>query len=205
MKCQIAACNVLAKAAIAKDQSKLLGYLKPVSLIENSVILLTTVLEWLDVVAAVFIGSFQGYQGCQLEPGLFGTMQAQFKLEPASENDVVSDSQIHRVQLPALREDLRFIWETSNLDGVLDTILSADIPLCMAPKCGMYDLSVYEVRPHLLIHDISHTDPKTIFSVFVGVSAPAYRCCVAQTKAPWTRRTRMTTELCTWLSDFSVN
>ena len=111
-------------------------------------------------------------------------MQVDLRLEPPSEHDIMSDNQIHRVQLPAMRDDFHFVWESSNLDGVLDAILSTDVPLCMAPKCGSYDLSAYEVGSRLWFNRISHTDPEILFSVFVDVSAPAYRCCVAQTPAP---------------------
>ena len=145
MKCQIAACNALIKLAIAKAQLKLLGYLKWVSQIKITVFILTKALEWLDATTAAFIGCYHVSIESQNGPGRFGTMQVDLKLQPPSEHDVVSDNQIHRVQLPVMREDFHFVWESSNLDGVLDAILSADVPLCMAPKRGSYDLSIYEV------------------------------------------------------------
>ena len=141
-------------------------------------------LEWLDATVTAFIECYHVSVESQHEPGPFGTMQVDLRLEPPSDHDVVSDNQIHRFQLPAMREDLHFVWESSNLGGVLDAILSADVPLCMAPKCGSYDLSVYEVGSRLWFDHISHTDPEILFSVFVDVSVPAYRCCVARTPSP---------------------
>ena len=184
MKCQIAACNVLVRLAIAKAQSKLLSYFKWVSQIKTTVFILTKALEWLDATITAFIGCYHVSIDSQNELGPFGNMQVDLRLEPPSEHDVVSDNQMYRVQLPAMREDFHFVWESSNLDGVLDAILSADVPLCMAPKCGSYDLSVYEVGSRLRFGNISHADPEILLSVFVDVSAPAYRCCVAQMPAP---------------------
>ena len=197
MKCQIAACNVLVRLAIAKAQSKLLSYLKWVSQTKITVFLLTTALEWLDATITAFIECYQVSIESQHGPGPFGTMQVDLRLQPPFEHDVVSDNQIHRVQLPAMREDFLFVWESSNLDGVMDAILSADAPLCMAPKRGSYDLSVYEVGSRRLFGHFSHTDPEIFFSVFVDVFAPACRCCVAQTPALSTGHIRMTIELFT--------
>ena len=197
MKYQIAACNALIRLAIAKAQSKPLSYLKWVSQIKTTVFILTKALEWLDATTAAFIGCYHVPIESQHGHEPFGTMQVDLRLQPPSEHDVVSDNQIHRVQLPAMREDFHFVWESSNLDGVLDAILSVDVPLCMAPKRGSYDLSVYEVGSPLSFGHFSHTDPEILFSVFVDVSAPAYHCCVAQTPAPSTGRTRMTIELFT--------
>lgn len=149
-------------------------------------------LEWLDATITTFIGCYHVSIESQHGPEPFGTMQADLRLQPPSEHDVVSDNQIHRVQLPEMREDFHFIWKSSNLDGVVDAILAADVPLCMAPKRGSYDLSVYEVGSRLWFGQFSHTDPEIPFSVFVDVSAPACHCCVAQTPAPSTGCTRMT-------------
>ena len=149
MKCQIAACNALVRLAIAKAQSKPLSYLKWVSQFKNTVFVLTKALEWLDATITAFIGCYHMSILSQYGPGHFGTMQVDLRLQPPSEYDVVTDNQIYRVQLPAMREDFHFIWESSSLDGVLDAILSADVPLCMAPKRGSYDLSVYEVGSRL--------------------------------------------------------
>lgn len=178
--------------AIAKAQSKLLSYLKWVSQIQSTMFVLIKTLEWLDATITTFIGCYHVSIESQHGPEPFGTMQADLRLQPPSEHDVVSDNQIHRVQLPEMREDFHFIWKSSNLDGVVDAILAADVPLCMAPKRGSYDLSVYEVGSRLWFGQFSHTDPEIPFSVFVDVSAPACHCCVAQTPAPSTGCTRMT-------------
>lgn len=175
------------------------------SLINSNVSILTNALDWLDATIAAFLGSYHGSIGSQCEPEHYGTMEVDLRLELPSEQILVSNSQIHRVQLSGMRKDFRFFWEVSNLDDVLDAILSTDVPLCMAPKSGLYNLSSYEVCSRLRINHISRTDPKTLFSNFADVSAPAYRCWVAQTNAPSIRRTRMTTELVTWWLDFSVN
>ena len=194
-----------ARKAIARDQSKLLGYLIWVSLIKSNVIVLIEALEWLDATIAAFLGAYHGSIGSQHEPRHFGTMELDLRLELLPEQDLVSNIQIHRIHLPGLREDFHLFWKASNLEDVSDAIRSADVPLYMAPTSGSYDLSLYEVCSHLRINHISHTNPKTLFSVFADVSATAYRCCVAQTNAPSTRYTRMTTELAIWLLDFFVN
>ena len=149
MKCQTAACNALVRLAIAKAQSKLLSYLTWVSQIKSTVFILTKALAWLDATITAFIGCYHVSIESRHGPRPFGTMHVDLRLQPPSEHDVVSDNQIHRVQLPAMRKDFHFVWESSNLDGVLDAILSADVPLCMAPKRGSYDLSVYEVGSRL--------------------------------------------------------
>ena len=76
-------------------------------------------------------------------------MQVDLTLKPPFETEIVSDSQTHRLQLPGLRDDFGFLWESSNYDGVLDAILPADVPLQMACKSGLYDLSLYEVCSHV--------------------------------------------------------
>lgn len=76
-------------------------------------------------------------------------MQVDLRLEPPSEQEIVSDGQTHCLQLPGLGEDFRFLCEPSSLDGVLDAILSTDVPLCIASKPGLYDLSLYEVCSRL--------------------------------------------------------
>lgn len=101
--------------------------------------MLTDALEWLDTRIAAFLGCYQD------APKHSGTMQVDLRLDPRSEQDVVSNSQTYRIQLPELREDFYFLWDPSNLDGVLDAIFPTDVPLCMAPKPGLYDLSSYEV------------------------------------------------------------
>lgn len=143
--CQIAACIVSARQAIARDQSKLLGYLIWVSLINSNVSILTNALDWLDATIAAFFGICHGSIGSQCEPEHFGTVDVDLRLELPSEQNLVPNSQIHRVRLPRLRKDFRFFLEASDLDDVLDAILSTDVPLCMAPKSGLYNLSSYEV------------------------------------------------------------
>lgn len=75
-------------------------------------------------------------------------MQVDWRLEPSSGHEILSDKQIHRLQLLGLRDDFRFFWKSSNLDGVLDAIFPADVTLCIAPEPGLYDLSLYEVCSH---------------------------------------------------------
>lgn len=115
------------------------------SLSKSNTIILTKALEQLDATIAAFLGGYYQSIGTQYEPEDFGTMQVDLRLEPPVEQDFMSNSQIHRVQLPGLREDFHLLWESSNLDAALDAILSVDVPLCMAPKSGLYDLSSYEV------------------------------------------------------------
>lgn len=71
-------------------------------------------------------------------------MQVDVEPEPSSEQDMVSDRQTNRLQLPGLEGDFRSLWKSSTIDGILDTVLPADVPLCIAPKPGLYDLTLYE-------------------------------------------------------------
>ena len=105
-------------------------------------------LERIDTMIATLLRYYYQSEGFHLDPQLLGTMQVDLSLEPPSEQDILSNSQTHRLQLPALQDDFNIIWDSSNLDDVLDTLLLADVPLCIAPKSGLYDLSSYEVCSH---------------------------------------------------------
>lgn len=109
---------------------------------------LTNRLEWLDAMTAALLRPHYQSIDFHLESGLFGPMQLGLILEPSSEQEIVSDKQTYRLQLPGLRNDFCFLWESSNLSCVLDAILLADVPLCIAHKTGLYDLSLYEVCSH---------------------------------------------------------
>ena len=135
--------------------------------------MLTNALESLDARIAAFLGSYHD------AAKHFGTMQVDLR---SDEQDVLSNSQTYRIQLPELREDFYFLWDSSNLGGVLDAMLPADVPLCLAPKPGLYDLSSYEVCSQLQINLLTLTGKP--FSVFADVSVPAYHCCVGPTNAP---------------------
>lgn len=151
-------------------------------------------LDWLDATKNALLESSYQSIGLHLQPQHFGIFQVKLMLKPSSEQEFVSDSPTYNLQSPGLRDDSGSLCESSILESVLDAALLADIPLCMAPKSSLYDMSLYEVCSRLRIDNLSHTDPKTLFSVFADVSAPVYRYCAALTKAPWTRRIRMTTE-----------
>ena len=99
----------------------------------------------MDAAIAAFLRRY--WQSIESHPGpeRFQAVHVDLRLEPPSEEDTVSDSPIHRLHLPALRDDLCFLLESSNLDAILDKSFPADVPLCMAPKPGLYDLSIYEV------------------------------------------------------------
>lgn len=75
----------------------------------------------------------------------FEAMQVDIRSEFSFDQNMVSDSQTHRLQLPGLGGDFRSLWKSSNIDGILDGILPADVPLYIAPKPGLYDLTLYEV------------------------------------------------------------
>ncbi|CAD6591070.1 MAG: hypothetical protein ASARMPRED_005171 [Alectoria sarmentosa] len=102
-------------------------------------------LEYFDATTAALLERHYQSIGLHHESGRFGPMQVDLRLEPLSEQEIVSDGQTHCLQLPGLREDFRFLWEPSSLDGVLDAILPTDVPLCIASKPGLYDLSLYEL------------------------------------------------------------
>ena len=84
------------------------------------------------------------------ESGILGTMQIDLRPKPSSEQEIVSDQQTYRLQLPDFRDDSS-LEEPSNLNDVLDTILPYDVPLCMAQKPGSYNLSSYEVSSRFRI------------------------------------------------------
>lgn len=88
-----------------------------------------------------------------LEGGILGPIQTDLRPKPSSEQEIVSDQQTYRLQLPEFRDESS-LKETSNLNDVLDAILPADVPLCMAQKTS-YNLSSYEVRSQLRIPCLS--------------------------------------------------
>lgn len=96
-------------------------------------------------------------------------MQVDVEPEPSSEQDMVSDRQTNRLQLPGLEGDFRSLWKSSTIDGILDTVLPADVPLCIAPKPGLYDLTLYEVcSPSLLTFPtLTRTRPAASLPTFL--------------------------------------
>ena len=84
-----------------------------------------------------------------IESEHLGNFRVDLRLRPPFDQDSVSNSQAYQIQLPALAEGFHFLGDSSNFSGVLDATLSADANLCMAPKTGLYDLSLYEVCSHL--------------------------------------------------------
>lgn len=92
-------------------------------------------------------------------------MQVDLTFEPPSQKEIVSDSQTHRLQIPGLRDDFRFLWESSSYDGVLDGVLPADVPLYMASKSRLYDLSLYEVGSHLRLYLLKLTQKYSVASL----------------------------------------
>ena len=84
------------------------------------------------------------------ESGILGALHVDLRPKPSSEQEIVSDQQTYRLQLPELRDDSS-LEDPSNLNDVLDAILPADVPLCMAQKPGSYNLSSYEVCSQLRI------------------------------------------------------
>ena len=133
-------------------------------------------LEWLDATKSALLESNYQSIWLHLESQPFGTLQVKLTLKPSSEHDFVYDGPTY-IQFPGLWDDSRFLCEFSILESVLDESLLADIPLCMAPKSSLYDLSLYEVYSRLQTDHLPHTDPKTLFSVLADVSAPAYHRC----------------------------
>ena len=86
----------------------------------------------------------------QAESGILGPLYIDLKPKPSSEQEIVLDQQTYHLQLPGFRDDSS-LAEPSTLNDVLDAILPADVPLCMAQKPGSYNLSSYEVCPQLRI------------------------------------------------------
>ena len=117
---------------------------------------LTKAVEWFDTTLAALYARYYQSTGFRPDSESLGPMQVDLRPEPPSGQEIVSDRQTCRLQLSGLRED--FLWVSSKLDGVLDNILPADVPLCIAPKSGLYDLSSYEVCS--LTNYASHTDAK---------------------------------------------
>ena len=105
-------------------------------------------LERVDVYITALLARYYGSIGFQPESESFGLMQVDVRSEPPSDQEIVSDRQTHRIQLPGLRYDFSFFPESSNFDSMLDAVLPADVPLCIAPRPGLYDLSSYEVCFH---------------------------------------------------------
>ena len=105
--------------------------------------------EWFDATLAALHARYYQSKGFQPDTENFGPMHVDLRFEPLSEQESVSDGQTHRLQLSGLRDN--FLCVSSTFDGVLDTILAADVPLCIAPKSGLYDLSSYEVCSHLRV------------------------------------------------------
>ena len=89
-----------------------------------------------------------------LESGISEPMHVDLRPKPSSEQEIVSDQQTYRLQLPGVRDDYSIKYP-SNLNDVLDAILPADVPLCMAQKSGSYNLSSYEVCTQLRIPCLS--------------------------------------------------
>ena len=85
-----------------------------------------------------------------LESGILGPLHIDLKPKPSPEQEIVSDQQTYRLRLPEFRDDFS-LEEPSNLNDLLDAILPADVPLCMAQKPGSYNLSSYEVCSQLRI------------------------------------------------------
>lgn len=125
------------------------------SVIESIRSYLTQALEWFDATLAALHARY--YQSKEFQPDTesFGPMQVDLRFEPPSEQEIVSDGQTHRLQLSGLRDN--FLCVSSTFDGALDTILAADVPLCIAPRSGLYDLSAYEVCSHLRISFLTLT------------------------------------------------
>ena len=108
-------------------------------------------LERLDGVIAALLGSYFQSVRFPFEPDHLGNMQVDLKFKPPFDEDSVSNLQTYHIQLPVLAEDFHFLGKSSNLAVALDAVLSADVNLCMAPKPGLYDLSLYEVCSRLRI------------------------------------------------------
>ena len=105
-------------------------------------------IEWFDATAAALLARHYQLIDFHFESESLGPMQVDLRLEPSSDQEIVSDRQTYSLQIPGLRDDFYFLAESSSLDGALDAILPADVPLCIAPKSGLYDLSLYEVCSH---------------------------------------------------------
>ena len=135
-------------------------------------------LERLDVTIALLLGSYYQSVCSTLEPENLGNLQVDLKFEPPFDQDSVSNSWAYHVQLPALAEDFHYLWGSSNFAGVLDAFLSANVHLCMAPKPGLYDLSLYEVCSHLgadlliLIQIRSLASLPTFLRLHIPVASP---------------------------------
>ena len=84
------------------------------------------------------------------ESGFLEPLRVDLKPKPSPEQELVSDQQTYRLRLPEFGDDSS-LGEPSNLNDVLDAILPADSPLCMAQKPGSYNLSSYEVCSQLRI------------------------------------------------------
>ena len=135
-------------------------------------------LERLDVMIAARLGSYYQSVGSSFEPDHLGNMQVDLRFKPPFDEDSVLNSQTYLIQLPALAEDFQFLGESSDLAGVLDAVLSADVHLCMAPKSGLYDLSSYEVCSRLrfdllvLIQLHSLASLPTFLRLHIAVASP---------------------------------
>lgn len=85
------------------------------------------------------------YNSLHIHPksGILSPLHIDLRPKPSSEQEIVSDQQTYRLRLPHFRDDSS-LEEPSNLNDVLDAILPADVPLCMAQNPGSYNLSSYE-------------------------------------------------------------
>lgn len=101
-------------------------------------------LERFDATLAALHARYYKYMYFHPEGEKFEAMQVDIRSEFSFDQNMVSDSQTHRLQLPGLGGDFRSLWKSSNIDGILDGILPADVPLYIAPKPGLYDLTLYE-------------------------------------------------------------
>ena len=99
---------------------------------------------------AAFLESHYNSLHIRPESGILGPLHIDLKPKPSSEQEIVSDQQTFRLQLPDVRVDFS-LEEPSNLNDLLDAVLPADVPLCMAQKPGSYNLSSYEVCSQLRI------------------------------------------------------
>lgn len=100
-------------------------------------------LEWFDETAATLLANRYQSQVSKNRDQIFNAIEVHLTLRLTSDAVDMRGATKHLFGIPEVRDDFRFLWDDTRLDGILDSIAATEPVQGLTPK-PLYDLSLYK-------------------------------------------------------------